>query len=75
MHSIGILYVSVQWKSYVNSGLTKTRSLISLRYSYKNVQGISQRFFDFALWAAQNDIKDLITLERKERTIENEANR
>ena len=75
MHSIGILYVIVPWKGCVNSGHTKTESLISSRWSHKKQQGITQRFFDIALRAAQNDIKNLTTLEEKKRTIENGANR
>ena len=75
MHSIGILYVIVPWKGCVNSEHTKTESLISSRWSHKKQQGITQRFFDIALRAAQNDIKNLTPLEEKKRTIENGANR
>ena len=66
---------SVQWKCCVNSGHTKTESLISSRQLHKKLQGITQRFFDIALRAAQNDIKNLTPLEEKKRTIENGANR
>jgi len=65
----------MQRKSSVTLGHTKTISLISYRQSYKNPQGITQRFFDIALRAAHNDIKNLTTVKGKKRTIENGANR
>ena len=40
----------------------------------KELHGITQRFFDYALWAAQNDGKEVKSLEGKKRTLENEAN-
>ena len=55
----------------VNGGHTKTGSLISYRLSSKVLQGITQRFLHYG----RNDGRREITLDRKKRTLVNEANR